>query len=135
MMYMYASRCSLALALLGTGLASCAATDSDADQAQSDEVSMAPRTTAVLTIGGDEGEDVVSPGRRDVCLTNSCAFTYTVGTPLTITPDGHNATADCLMFSSWIDACAGQGPTCSLVITGDITVISLWSKRPNCTQQ
>jgi hypothetical protein len=134
---MYVSKFSVALGLLGASLAGCAAIDNatDTDEAQSDQVSLAPQATAVLTIGGDEGEDVASAGRRDVCLTDPCVFTYTVGTALTITPDGHNATADCLMFSSWIGACAGQGPSCSLVITSNISVTSLWTKRPNCTQQ
>jgi len=132
---MYMSKFSVALGLFGAGITACAATDDAADQAQSDQVSVAPQATAVLTIGGDEGEDVASSGRRDVCLTDSCAFSYAVGTALTITPDGHDATADCLMFSSWLGACAGQGPSCSVVITSNITVTSLWSKRPNCKPQ
>lgn len=126
---------SLAVVAFGAIIGGCAVTDSDTE-GQSAEAAVTPAASAfVLTVSGIEGEDVASPGRFDTCTNGRCQFAYLAGTALTITPDGANATADCLRFASWGGACAGQGPTCNLVINSDLSVNSRWTRIPGCVPQ
>jgi len=126
---------SLALVVSSAILGGCAVTDSDTERSQSAEVVVTPASAFVLTVSGIEGEDVASPGRLDICTNGQCQFAYIGGTSLAITPDGRDATADCLRFSSWSGACAGQGATCNLVINSNLSVRSVWTRVPGCTPQ
>jgi len=127
---------SLVLVLLGSAAAGCATVDGDTEEGHAAKVqAVAPASAFVLTVSGLEGEDVMSPGRDDVCTNGRCSFAYIAGTAVAITPYGSNAVADCEQFSSWSGACAGQGTTCSLVINSDLAAASHWSKILGCVPQ
>lgn len=125
----------LALVVSGAILGGCAVTDSDIESQSAEDAVTSAASAVVLSVSGIEGEDVASPGRFDTCTNGQCQFAYLAGTSLTITPDGRNATADCLQFASWSGACAGQGATCNLVINSALSVRSVWTRRPGCVPQ
>jgi hypothetical protein len=77
--------------------------------------------------------DVSSPGRFDSCPISSCSFGYLGGSALTISLASTTDLADCLQFSSWVGACAGQGATCSLTINSNLSTSAHWTRINGCT--
>jgi len=60
----------------------------------------------------ESGITVTSSRGVDSCDSGFCDLTYAGGSSLTIHLTSTRNTADCLMFSGWQGACAGQGATC-----------------------
>ena len=82
----------------------------------------------------ESGVDISSPGRFDACPDPaSCSFGYLGGSALTISLTSTTNIADCLRFSSWVGACAGQGSTCSLTINSNLSTSAHWTRINGCT--
>ncbi|HEX3760506.1 MAG TPA: hypothetical protein VHW23_17445 [Kofleriaceae bacterium] len=120
---------SLALVALGATAGGCAVTDGDSEDSQTAQVTAAPAVSPfVLTVTGIESEDVASPTSDNFC-DSTCNYAFLGGTPLTITAVG--SAADCLTFSSWEGACAGQPRVCHIVINSDLSITARF--RPPIT--
>lgn len=120
----------LSLALVALGVGGCAVTDGDSEDSQTAQVTAAPAVSAfVLTVSGIESEDVASPTSDNFC-DSTCNYAFLGGTPLTLTAIGSQA--DCLTFSSWTGACAGQPRVCSIVINSDLTATAHFARIQGC---
>jgi hypothetical protein len=80
----------------------------------------------------DSGITVSSTRGVDNCDSGFCDLAYTGGASLTIHLTSTRNTADCLMFSSWQGACAGQGATCNLVINSNLSSSAKWTRISGC---
>lgn len=115
-------------------VAGCATTPSDLDEAQADQ-SITPRTAFTLTVSGEEAAiKVTTTNVSDTCPADSqCQFGFVGGSVLTIKPQSTRNLVDCLQFSGWTGACAGQGSTCTVTINSDISVgESFWTHISGC---
>jgi len=88
----------------------------------------------LLTLSSDEsGITVSSAGRVERCPDGgTCSFSYFLGSPLTLTLTSTRNLVDCLQFTGWQGACAGQGSTCSLVANSDLSTTATWSRIIGC---
>jgi hypothetical protein len=122
---MHLSSFHLAAALIGVACGGCAITEGDAEPAQSVEVgAVTPNVSAfVLTVStsGQSDIDVASSTSSNNCPAGTtCNFAYLQGTAVTVVTAAQNL-INCAKFSQWDGACAGQGPTCSLVINSNLS--------------
>lgn len=113
----------------------CVAAGETGDDGQTEQdVTVSPRNSAfVLTVGTDENPvKITAPGTTTNTCNDSCTFAYIAGTTLTLTTRASN-TIDCVAFSGWSGACAGQGATCTVTINSDLSAIAVFNKRiPGC---
>jgi hypothetical protein len=129
------SSCGVIFALACAAVAGCAATPTDADE---DQVTQGITNTAAftLTVSGNffAGTSVTTTNVNDLCPSGSqCQFGFIGGSTLTIRPTETQDLIDCLRFSGWQGACAGQGSTCTVVINSNISVSqSRWTKISGC---
>ena len=77
----------------------------------------------VLTVNADETNiSVTTGGTTHVCPAfSTCNDAYLGGATLSVKAVAKNL-VDCLKWTSWTDACAGQGNPCSLVINSNLVV-------------
>ena len=68
----------------------------------------------------------------DNCDSGFCDLTYAGGSSLAIRLTSTTNLADCLAFSSWQGACAGQGATCTLVINSALSSRAVWTRIGGC---
>jgi hypothetical protein len=80
----------------------------------------------------ESGITVTSSRGVENCDSGSCDLAFAGGSSLTVHLTSTSNTADCLMFSSWLGACAGQGATCSLVINSNLSASARWTRISNC---
>lgn len=114
-------------------VAGCAAAP-DADEGELTQ-GLTTAATAVLTVSGFEADiRVTTTNVNDLCPADSqCQFAFIAGSTLTIAPTATRQLADCLQFSAWQGACAGQGTTCTVVISSDISVSEkFWTRISGC---
>lgn len=135
--------CSLPLvvALLAGISSGCAVTDDTEDPVaedhQASELAAIPNitTTFVLTVSAIEGPMLLTTATgSNRCDFFSCSFPYLAGTAVTINALSAN-TADCLRFTSWTGACAGQGVTCHVVMNSDLSAQAQYGRIPGCVRQ
>jgi hypothetical protein len=89
----------------------------------------------VLTVSGEEAAiSVTTTGVSDTCPADEqCQFGFVAGSTVTIKPVTTRNTIDCLQFAGWLDACAGQPSTCTLVINSDLTAVEhFWTRISGC---
>lgn len=124
---------SFTLVALGVAAGGCAVTDGDAEDSQTAPVTEAPAVSAfVLTVSGIESVDVASSTSDNFC-DGTCNYAFLGGTPLTLTAIGSQA--DCLTFSSWTGACAGQPRVCNIVINSDLSATAHFTRIQGCRPQ
>ena len=115
---------SLGIMLISmAAIGGCVAPDGPSDEAKTEQAStVRPDNSAfVITVGTDENPVRVSaPGTTTNSCDGSCTFAYIAGTTLTIATNGTNR-IDCLAFTRWGGACAGQGNPCTLVLNSDLS--------------
>jgi hypothetical protein len=88
-----------------------------------------------FTIGVDTVENTITVSSSrgvDSCDLGSCDFAYAGGTSLTIRLSPTKNLADCLQFSGWQGACAGQGATCNLTISSNLSTRANWTRIGGC---
>jgi ELWxxDGT repeat protein len=81
--------------------------------------------TLGITFSGD-GSGSVTPSSMSSCLSSqtACAYQVQVGAhEMVATPSADS------LFQSWLGACAGQGPTCSLTISDDASTQAVFVLR------
>jgi hypothetical protein len=99
------------------------------------------RTTSdgafVLSLGTEtNGQNSVSVQSSDGTPTRECVggcdFAYLAGSTLTLLVDNPTDVANCLRFSAWDGACAGQKNPCTIVLNSDLSTNALWSRITHC---
>ncbi len=126
---------SLVVALIGGISGGCAMTDGDTESNRTAEAGAAPNVSAfVLSVTTEESPITVTTSTGKNTCADSCDFAYIGGTSLSIHAGAQNL-ADCLRFSSWDGACAGQGNPCTLVINSDLSTTALYSIIHGCVPQ
>ncbi len=86
-----------------------------------------------VTLDSLESGITVSSSRGvENCDSGFCDLAYAGGTSLTIHLTSTRNTADCLMFSAWQGACAGQGATCSVVVNSALSSSASWTRISGC---
>lgn len=117
--------------MICAAVAGCAVTPDDAGEGQAVQ-GITSASAFVLTVSGTEeaGITVTTTGVTDTCAEfATCQFAFIAGSTLTIKPTTTRNTIDCLQFAGWLDACAGQPSTCTLVINSDLAVDEhLWTR-------
>lgn len=115
---------SLGLMLISmAAIGGCVAPDGSSDESKTEQAStVRPDNSAfVITVGTDENPvRVAAAGTTTNVCSGSCSFAYIAGTTLTISTNGQNR-IDCLAFTRWGGACAGQGNPCTLVLNSDLS--------------
>jgi len=88
---------------------------------------------AVSVSSFESGVSVASPRGVELCPdSGTCQFAYVTGTPITMSLTSTRNVADCLQFSGWQGACAGQSSSCSLVVNSDVSARAVWSRISGC---
>lgn len=87
-----------------------------------------------LSVETDENLITVTSSRgTDTCDVGFCDYAYAGGSSLTVRVTPAINRADCLRFTGWDGACAGQGSTCTLTINSDLWTDAIWSPISGCT--
>jgi hypothetical protein len=87
-----------------------------------------------LSVETEENEITVTSSRGvDTCDLGFCEYGYAGGSALTVRVAPATNRADCLRFTGWEGACAGQGSICSLTINGDLSTTALWGPIAGCS--
>jgi hypothetical protein len=127
---------SLVVTLLAGVSGGCAVSDGAEDREVS-EVGLAPPPVAafVLSVSAIEGPFTVTTATgSNTCDFFQCSFAFIAGTTVTIHAL-HANIADCLQFTSWLGACAGQGETCQLVMNSDLSTNARYGRITGCVRQ
>lgn len=107
-------------------------TNGDMESSRATEVDEVPNVSAfVLSVATEEQPVTVTTSSGTNTCPGSCNFAYIGGTSLSIHAGAQNL-ADCMRFSSWSGACAGQGNPCTLVINSNLSTTALYSNIPGC---
>jgi hypothetical protein len=87
--------------------------------------------TLLLDTGGTKHEIVVraSTGQTQSCR-GICVFGFPPGTLLGLSVVA--PTDRCELFRGWLGACAGQGTSCRLTLSGDAATHAVWEGDPSC---
>jgi hypothetical protein len=126
----------LVVALLAGVSAGCAVSDGAEDREVSEiDIAPPPATAFVLSVSALEGPfTVTSATGSNTCDFFHCDFAFIAGTAVTIHALQANI-ADCLAFTSWTGACAGQGLTCQLVMNSDLSTSARYGRIAGCRPQ
>lgn len=84
--------------------------------------------SAVLSVAVDGNGSVQTPGGEISCQ-RSCSATFTRNQSVILTAQPSAG----YKFSAWMGACAGQGRTCSVLMTGDRSATARFTAQPNPT--
>jgi hypothetical protein len=118
---------SLGIILISmAAISGCVAADGASDESKTEQAStIRPDNSAfVINVGTDENPvKVSSPGTTTNTCGDSCTYAYIAGSTLTITTRAQN-TIDCVAFSGWSGACAGQGTTCTVTLNSDLSTFA-----------
>ena len=110
-------------------ISGCVAADATSDESQTAQALATPASAFVLSVSTDENPvKVVASGTATNSCPDSCNFAYIGGSTLTISTAAQNR-IDCLAFTSWTGACAGQGATCTVVINSDLSTSAQFRTR------
>lgn len=86
-----------------------------------------------LSVETDENTVTVTSSRGvDTCDGGFCDYGYAAGSSLTVRLSSTVNRVDCLRFTGWDGACAGQGSSCTLTINSDIWTDAIWSPISGC---
>ncbi len=111
----------VALGLIGVVLGGCALAPDEVETEQVAEVSAAPSLSAfVLTVKANFQSDVSVTSSSPCAAGATCNYAFLQGTTVTVETALENR-IDCARFTAWTGACAGQGPTCTLVMNSDLS--------------
>jgi|GEM_PF-5916480 len=130
--------CSVLFATSGCLVDADRDNDPSTDQTTSDLRATPEVTSFVLTVrpGGPstQGADLTSSdGGHNLCHPGPCNFAYVAGVSVTISPVQLVDTINCRQWDHWLGACAGQGSTCHLTISGNASVTGVVSTLQGCT--
>ena len=91
------------------------------------------RNAFTLSVDSIESGLTVSSSRGvDSCDSGFCDLVYAGGASVSIHLTSTKNLTDCLQFSGWQGACAGQGATCNLVINSDLSSSAHWTRITGC---
>jgi len=90
------------------------------------------RNGFTLSADTEENDITVTSSRGvDTCF-GFCDYAYAGGSSLTVRVAPTTNRADCMRFTGWQGACAGQGSICTLTINSDLSTSAMWGPISGC---
>ena len=130
---------TLSLVLISAAVAGCAVADGATEGTNAAELTAQCSSPSAFVLGVQSRNAPVNiskpDGTLDTCPSfETCFFAYLEGTPLVVQQAWIFDRANCELFVSWLDACAGAGrnPTCTIVMNSDLGVDSDWRLVRGC---
>lgn len=125
----------IAFVMAVAAVSGCALSEGEATEAT--DTSELATTAFTLHLGTEvapQNQVVVSssdgtPDRR--CI-GGCLFAYLAGAKLSLRVPFPTDRPNCVAFSGWTGACAGQGNPCSLVLSNDLGAEAIWTPIRGC---
>lgn len=117
-------------------LVGCVAAEGDNESKATDELaqqfgpgaqSLTMNTDGWISIDTNDGT-----GHHD-CYGGYCQFAYLTGATITLYVVNPNDPINCVRFSKWTGACAGQGRTCTLTMNSDLLTDAQWPIQRGCS--
>jgi hypothetical protein len=137
---MLLAKSMFAIVLGGTLVGGCAMEEVVAETERTAELTgaespVAPAASAFTLSVSSEGSGirVIAPTHTLTCADFTfCQFAYVAGTAITVKPRRTTDQVDCIRFSHWEGACAGQSSNCQLVVNSDLSTHAVWVPLLGC---
>jgi hypothetical protein len=130
-----------ALVMIGASAAGCAVSDEGVNESKTAaELTTTSGSAFVLTVSTETApQDKVQVTSSDGSPTRDCfggcSFAYLAGASLGLRVVFPTDKVNCIHFTGWSGACAGQGNPCSLVLNSDLFAEAIWSPTIGCQPQ